>query len=38
MKQMPTRRPEHRSYLNKEQLEKAIEKAQKYHPKDDFYY
>ena len=38
MKQMPTRRPEHRSYLTKEQLEKVIEKAQKYHPKDDFYY
>lgn len=38
MKQMPIRRPEERGYLTKEQLEKVIEKAQKYHPKDDFYY
>ena len=38
MKQMSIRRPEERGYLTKEQLEKAIKKAQKYHPKDDFYY
>lgn len=38
MKQMTTRRSEHRSYLTKEQLEKAIEKAREYHPKDNFYY